>query len=313
MNTSNQNADGIVKISDEVIAVCAVNATLKTKGVANLSGGFSNALSKNILGKELMSKGVKVSQSEEGVEIDVHITVKYLSLIHILTIPQGSGASSIVDILDENGLVRSRAMAKIHARIGGYDTLQANTYIFSRQMTVPEMLSAINTGNFKYVMKNELVVREGLTIPEVAEAMAEKFSFSKQDILDKWNDRAYLKGLISDYWFISDKILDKDIMYPLEGYLYPETYFITEEDPTVESVTKVMLDKMDEELTARKADIDKSGFSVHEILSLASIVEREASNSKEDMPKVAGVFINRLDKGMNLGSDVTVCLSLIHI
>ena len=172
MNTSNQNADGIVKISDEVIAVCAVNATLKTKGVANLSGGFSNALSKNILGKELMSKGVKVSQSEEGVEIDVHITVKYLSLIHILTIPQGSGASSIVDILDENGLVRSRAMAKIHARIGGYDTLQANTYIFSRQMTVPEMLSAINTGNFKYVMKNELVVREGLTIPEVAEAMA---------------------------------------------------------------------------------------------------------------------------------------------
>ena len=224
-----------------------------------------------------------------------------------VTIPQGSGASSIVDILDENGLVRSRAMAKIHARIGGYDTLQANTYIFSRQMTVPEMLSAINTGNFKYVMKNELVVREGLTIPEVAEAMAEKFSFSKQDILDKWNDRAYLKGLISDYWFISDKILDKDIMYPLEGYLYPETYFITEEDPTVESVTKVMLDKMDEELTARKADIDKSGFSVHEILSLASIVEREASNSKEDMPKVAGVFINRLDKGMNLGSDVTVC------
>ena len=49
-----------------------------------------------------------------------------------VTIPQGSGASSIVDILDENGLVRSRAMAKIHARIGGYDTLQANTYIFSR-------------------------------------------------------------------------------------------------------------------------------------------------------------------------------------
>ena len=68
-----------------------------------------------------------------------------------------------------------------------------------------------------------------------------------------------------------------------------------------------MLDKMDDELTARKADIDRSGFSVHEILSLASIVEREASNSKADMPKVAGVFINRLDKGLNLGSDVTVC------
>lgn len=66
-----------LKISDEVIAVCAVNATLKTEGVAGLAGGLSNALSRNILGKELMSKGVKVSQSEEGVHIDVHIIVKY--------------------------------------------------------------------------------------------------------------------------------------------------------------------------------------------------------------------------------------------
>ena len=66
-----------VKISDEVIAVCAVNATLKTEGVSSLAGNFSNILSKNILGKELLSKGVKVTQSDEGVEIDVHIIVKY--------------------------------------------------------------------------------------------------------------------------------------------------------------------------------------------------------------------------------------------
>ena len=66
-----------VKISDDVIAVCAVNATLKTEGVAGLAGGLSNTLSKNLLGKELMSKGVKVSQSDDGVQIDVHIIVKY--------------------------------------------------------------------------------------------------------------------------------------------------------------------------------------------------------------------------------------------
>ncbi len=66
-----------LKISDEVIAVCAVNATLKTEGVAGLAGGLSNTLSKNLLGKELMSKGVKISQSDDGVQIDVHIIVKY--------------------------------------------------------------------------------------------------------------------------------------------------------------------------------------------------------------------------------------------
>lgn len=77
MNTAKEHAGGTVKISDEVIAVCAVNATLKTDGVAGLAGGISNTLSKSLLGKELLSKGVKVSQSEGSVSIDVYIIVKY--------------------------------------------------------------------------------------------------------------------------------------------------------------------------------------------------------------------------------------------
>ena len=77
MNPAREHGEENAKISDEVIAVCAVNATLKTEGVANLAGGFSNALSRNFLGKELMSKGIKVNQTEDGVEIDVFIIVKY--------------------------------------------------------------------------------------------------------------------------------------------------------------------------------------------------------------------------------------------
>ena len=77
MNNPKAHGEDKVKISDEVIAVCAVNATLKTEGVASLAGSFSNTLSRNILGKDLLYKGVKVNQTEEGVEIDVHIIVKY--------------------------------------------------------------------------------------------------------------------------------------------------------------------------------------------------------------------------------------------
>lgn len=77
MTESKGHSENKVKISDEVIAVCAVNAALKTEGVSSLAGNFSNTLSRNILGKELLSKGVKVTQSDEGVEIDVHIIVKY--------------------------------------------------------------------------------------------------------------------------------------------------------------------------------------------------------------------------------------------
>lgn len=67
----------IIEVSDEVIAVLAVNATLKTDGVACMAGDIYNALSKNLLGKELVGKGIKVAQYEGSVEIDVNIIVKY--------------------------------------------------------------------------------------------------------------------------------------------------------------------------------------------------------------------------------------------
>ena len=70
-----------------------------------------------------------------------------------VTIPNGSGASSIVAILDDAGLVKNSTMAKINARIGGYNTLQANTYVFSKSMTLPEMMKAINEGDFQYVSR----------------------------------------------------------------------------------------------------------------------------------------------------------------
>ncbi|MBQ3184544.1 MAG: endolytic transglycosylase MltG, partial [Firmicutes bacterium] len=214
--------------------------------------------------------------------------------------------SYIVEILDENGLVKNKTCAKINARIGGYDSLQANTYIFNKSMTVPEMFKAINTGDFNYLSKENLTVREGLTIPQVAEAIAIELPYSKDEIIKKWSDKAYLKELIGQYWFLSDDILDSDIKYPLEGYLYPETYFITEENPSIESITSMMLDMMDTQLTSIKGELESNKYSIHELLTLASIVEKESSNVSDAMPEVAGVFINRLDKGISLGSDVTV-------
>lgn len=74
---ANEQKNGTIKVSDEVIAVLAANASLKTKGVADLAGDFTNTLSKSILGKELLSKGVKASQNDEGVIVDVFVIVEY--------------------------------------------------------------------------------------------------------------------------------------------------------------------------------------------------------------------------------------------
>ena len=222
----------------------------------------------------------------------------------VVDIPNGSGASMIVEMLDEAGLVRNRTCAKINAKIGGYNSLQANTYIFNKGMSFQQIMKVINTGDFDYLSKESVEVKDGARLTQVAAAISEQLPYTAEEILAKWNDKEYLNQLIDKYWFLTDDILGKDVMNPLEGYLYADTYYITSGSDTIEGFTEMCLDRMDSELTARKDQIDASGFSVHEFLTLTSIVTKEAT--AEDQAAVAGVFMNRLDQGMSLGSDVTV-------
>ena len=165
-------------------------------------------------------------------------------------------------------------------------------------------MTAINTGDFDYLSKESIEVKDGARLQQVAEAVSEKLPYSADEILEKWADTDYLNELIDRYWFLTDEILNKDVMYPLEGYLYADTYIVTD-NMTLESFTEMCLDRMDEELSERRGEIESSGFTVHQLLTLTSIVTKEAT--ADDQAGVAGVFMNRLDKSMSLGSDVTVC------
>ncbi len=220
-----------------------------------------------------------------------------------VTIPNGSGASAIVQILDEAGLVKNVLCAKINTKLSNYDGLQANTYVFNKNMSFREIMNAINTGDFNYVSKESVEIKDGIRLTQAAKAISKHLPYSSKEILAKWSDRDYLNELIDKYWFLTDDILGKDVMYPLEGYLYADTYYITD-NMTLEGFTEMCLDRMDTELSARKDQIEGTGFSVHEFLTLTSIVTKEATSA--DQAGVAGVFMNRLEQGMSLGSDVTV-------
>ena len=223
----------------------------------------------------------------------------------VVEIPNGSGASAIVEILDEAGLVKNKFCAKVNSRIGGYNSLKANTYILSPSMSFKEIMTIINEGTFEYISKESVEVKDGARLQQVAEAISEQLPYTADEILAKWSDKEYLNQLIDKYWFLTDDILGKDVMYPLEGYLYADTYFVTTDNSDIEGFTEMCLDRMDEVLTERKDAIDASGFSVHQLLTLTSIVTKEAT--ADDQAGVAGVFMNRLNQGMSLGSDVTVC------
>lgn len=223
----------------------------------------------------------------------------------IVKIEPGSGASKIVEQLDKAGLIENKLCAKIFLKFNSYNKLQANTYIFNKNMSIKEMFDIMENPEFKYILKSKLTIREGNTIPQVAKEFATLLKVKEDDVLKAWSNKDYLNSLIKKYWFIDKEILNKNILYPLEGYLYPETYYITEENPTVESVTALSLDMMDKVLSQYKEDIKKLGWTPHQFISFVSVVERE-SLFDHDRPIIAGVFMNRLKKDMLLQSDITV-------
>ena len=127
---------------------------------------------------------------------------------------------------------------------------------------------------------------------------------SYEDVLELMNDSQYIDTLITKYWFLTDSIKNSKIYYPLEGYLFPNTYAFSGRDVSVKDIIEKMLDETDKQLLKYKDMIEDSKFNIHEIMTLASIVELEGA-SANDRGAVAGVFYNRIEDGWVLGSDVT--------
>lgn len=223
----------------------------------------------------------------------------------VVTIEQGSTASQMLDALDEAGLVKNKLCGQIYLKLNHFDKLQANTYVFNKNMSLSEIFSIIEDPDVKYIVLSKLTIKEGNSIPEVAKSFGDILGISADEVIEQWAQKDYLQTLIDEYWFLDQSILKQGILYPLEGYLYPETYYITEQKPNLKSMTKLALDMMDQKLSSYRKDIEKLNWTAHEFLTFASIVEKE-SLFDDDRPMIAGVFMNRLDKDMLLQSDITV-------
>ena len=222
-------------------------------------------------------------------------------------IAEGSSAYGILDSLDEAGLVKNKLCAKIYLKLFGPDNLQAYTYVLDKTMSFKDIIKVISEGDLKYVLTSRFTIVEGTTSKDAAVSISHTIGVDPEDILQKWSDRDFLEKLISDYWFLTDEIFADGILCPLEGYLYPDTYFLIAKNPTVEEVTRQILDNTEEKLNGIEG-IKKQG-SIHQLLTFSSIVECE-SMFEEDRPKIAGVFKNRLEQEMPLQSDITVLYAL---
>lgn len=218
-------------------------------------------------------------------------------------VENGSTTREVIGNLKDKKLIRNEYAALLYVKLHPNYNIKAGTFSLSGAYNTKKIFKLLDEG--KTIEKEGITVTfiEGKRLSYYVDIISNKFGYSKEEINALLNDKEYLNTLINNYWFITDEILNKDIYYPLEGYLYPDTYKFAP-DSSIETIINKLIYTLGQKIESYKEEIQSNNLTFHQILSLASDIEIEGSN-ESDRKLIAGVFLNRLKSGMQLGSDVT--------
>ena len=217
-------------------------------------------------------------------------------------IKEGTASYLVIDKLEKENIIRSSFIFKIYMKLNGIIDFKAGEYKINTKDNSFKLYNNFKNNDFQ-INTISITFKEGINIPKMSKLVSEKLGIESDKFIEVVNDKEYLDTLINKYWFLDEVIKNENIYYGLEGYLFPDTYFF-EKNANSKVVIETMLNKMDKELIKYKNDIESKKSTIHEILTLASVIELEALDS-ESRGVVAGIFYNRLNKNMSLGSDVT--------
>jgi len=215
----------------------------------------------------------------------------------IFVIEKGETADSIARRLYQEGLISDPDLFRMLARYKGVDSrLEAGQYTLRRNMTMAEILEALGHGT---VPSNIVTIPEGWRLEEIAEHLGQKGLV----------DATEFRQLAQAGQFQRDFLASRPTGASLEGYLFPDTYQLAL-DFQAADIINLMLDTFDRKVTPDlRAAAQKQNLSLHEAITLASIVEREAVIA-EEYPIIASVYVNRLAKKWPLQADPTVQYAL---
>ena len=218
-------------------------------------------------------------------------------------VKSGENYSLIASNLKKEKFIKNELVFKIFVKLMEPKSLEAGIYELSPSMDLKTIIDTFNKGAKDMRETVSITFVEGKNMRYVISKITENMDITEEEILNKLKDEEYLNSLIDKYFIITDEIKNKDIYYSLEGYLYPDTYTFYK-DSTIEEIFEKMINNLESKLTSYKSEIESSGYTFHQMLTLASIIEAEAGKSK-DRKDVASVFYNRLKDNWALGSDVT--------
>jgi UPF0755 protein len=205
-------------------------------------------------------------------------------------VPKGATFSAATDSLQKAGLVSSPLFFKLYARVKGADrAIKPGTYLIKRNTPWTDIISALHGG---HGLVNTITIPEGFTLSQIVPLLAQTLSIPDDSVTAAVRDTAMINRL---------GLPAKN----LEGYLFPDTYAFpdgTRARDAVLEMVKRFEREWKPEWTAR---LDSIGLNRHQVVTLASIVEREAKVPAE-RPVIARVYLNRLKAGMLLQADPTV-------
>ncbi|WP_370026950.1 endolytic transglycosylase MltG [Peribacillus frigoritolerans] len=221
-------------------------------------------------------------------------------------IPIGSTVNGISTLLEEQGIIKDARVFKYYIKFRNESGFQAGEYKLSPSMPIEDIVTSIKTGKLMKEAAMKITIPEGKQLIQIADIIAGKTGEDPKKVFKKLNDKKFVNSMQEQFpQLLTSEIENEKVLYPLEGYLFPATYDFYEEKPTLETIVIEMLKKTEETLQAYQGQMDKNDYSVHEMLTFASLVEEEAT-AQVDRGKIASVFYNRIKEDMPLQTDPTV-------
>jgi UPF0755 protein len=204
-------------------------------------------------------------------------------------VEEGLSLKQVATSLEEKGIIKNKTFFLLWARLRGYGkSIKSGEYSLSPAMAPVKIFDILTRG---IIITHPVTFPEGFSAEQIGETLARNINVDKSEFLSLVHNSVILKK-----YGISGE--------SLEGYLYPDTYqFSRVQSP--ESIIEVMTGRFNEVISPLRKRIGETGMTLENVVTLASIVEKETGRADE-RPLIAGVFSNRIKKGMRLDSDPTV-------
>lgn len=229
-------------------------------------------------------------------------------------IPEGANLQQIGDTLEKSELVKHGFIFSLYAKYKDYNDLESGYYNLQKSMSTDDIIKELQKGGTpqpQEVALANLTIPEGYTLDQIAQTVGQlqgdfKEPLTADAFLAKVQDETFISQLVAKYPTLLESLPTKEsgVRYRLEGYLFPATYAI-KESTTIESLIDEMVAAMDKNLSAHYTAIKEKNLTVNELLTIASLVEKEGLKT-DDRKLIAGVFYNRLNLGMPLQSNIAI-------